>query len=420
MKQSELFTKTKREPPKDATTISHKLLVRADFIDQLSTGIYSFLPLGWRVHRKIENIIREEINAIGGQEVFLPVLQPKAIWTETGRWNTIDPPLFTLKDRHGKEMALGSTHEEIITDLVRRRISSYNELPFSLYQIQDKFRNELRAQGGLLRVREFIMKDLYSFHTSEKDLASFYKSVQAAYKKIFKRCGLTPIVVEAIGGTIGGSITNEFMVVADSGEDRILVCKSCGWAANTEFVKSPKRHCPECKKSLKKESSIEAAHIFSLGTKYTKSMGVYYSTKHGKKELIHMGCYGIGLGRLMATILEVTSDEQGMIWPQEVAPYLIHLVSLGEDARVKKLADKLYQDGQAKTFEILYDDRNETAGTKFADSDLMGIPWRVVVSERTLEKDSVEIKKRSEKKETLVPIKGFMNYIEKNIIKYAQ
>jgi len=376
-------------------------LGRADFIDQLASGIYSFLPLGWRVHRKIENIIREEIDAIGGQEVFLPVLHPKTIWMETGRWNTIDPPLFKVEDRHGKEMALGSTHEEVITDLVRTRISSYSELPFSLYQIQDKFRNELRAQGGLLRVREFIMKDLYSFHTDEAGLARYYKKVMGAYKKIFKRCGLDPVVVEASGGTIGGSVTNEFMVLAESGEDRIFLCKSCGWAANTEVVGKVKKNCPQCKKSVSQESSIEAAHIFSLGTKYSKAMRANYTTKEGSSEPIWMGCYGIGLGRLMATVLEVHHDERGMIWPQEIAPFTIHLISLGDNKKVKAVAEKIYKDGssfakasdgQAKAFEILYDDRKESAGVKFADADLMGIPWRVVVSERTLEKNAVEIK----------------------------
>lgn len=415
MRQSILFTKTKKEPPKDAATISHKLLAQADFIDQLSSGIYSFLPLGWRVHRKIESIIREEMDAIGGQEVFLPVLHPKSIWFETGRWDTIDPPLFKVKDRHGKELALGSTHEEVITDLVRSRISSYEELPFSLYQIQDKFRNELRAQGGLLRVREFIMKDLYSFHRNEQDLATFYKNVVVAYKKIFKRCGLNPIIVEASGGSIGGNITNEFMVLAESGEDNILFCKNCGWAVNVEMLKSISTHCPKCKKKVSKKPSIEAGHIFSLGTKYSKAMNATYTAKNGKKEPIHMGCYGIGLGRLMSTVIEVHHDDNGMIWPEEIAPFRVHIISLGDNKKVESTAEKFYRDGQNAGVEILYDDRPETAGVKFADADLIGIPIRVVVSERTLAKGSIEVKRRREKRVRLAKIKDFIKSLDKVI-----
>jgi len=423
MRQSELFAKTKKEPPKDATTISHKLLARADFIDQLASGIYSFLPLGWRVHRKIENIIREEMNALGGQEVFLPVLQPKSVWQETGRWDTIDPPLFKLKDRHGKELALGSTHEEVITALVRARVSSYQDLPFALYQIQDKFRNELRSQGGLLRVREFIMKDLYSFHATSEDLARFYTRVIGAYKKIYTRCGLDPVVVEASGGTIGGSITNEFMIIAESGEDKILLCKSCGWAANVEMVDAKrndasrtlserseskgisKNKCPGGGKDVERASTIEAGHIFSLETKYSHAMNAWFTDHDGKRRLILMGCYGIGLGRLMSSVIEVHHDAQGMMWPGEIAPFAVHLLLIGDDRKTKDVAEKLYRDGQKAGCEILYDDRPESAGVKFADADLTGIPWRVVVSERTVAKGSVEVKKRSEKKIKLVKIK---------------
>ncbi len=414
MRQSQLFTRTKKEPPKDATTISHKLLAQADFIDQLMSGVYSFLPLGWRVHRKIERIIREEINRIGGQELFLPVLHPKAIWQETGRWETIDPPLFKYKDRHGKEVALGSTHEEVITDLVRRRIRSYNDLPCYLYQIQDKFRNELRSQGGLLRVREFVMKDLYSFHTDEVDLNRYYREVIGAYRRIFKRCGLEPVIVEASGGTIGGKVTNEFMVIAESGEDRIILCTSCGWATNTEVLtKTAPTRCPSCNHALERASSIEAGHIFSLGTEYSKKMGASYVTREGTRNLIHMGCYGIGLGRLMATVLEVHHDEHGMIWPSEIAPFAVHILMIGSDRIVKKIADRLYRDLQKRNIEVLYDDRDESAGVKFYDADLIGIPWRVLVSEGTVAKDSVEMKRRFEKKARLVKIKNLIDQMSK-------
>ena len=249
MKQSKLFAETKKQVPKDAKTISHELLVRGDFIDQLTVGVYSFLPLGWRVHRKIEQIIREGMNAIGGQEVFLPVLAPRNIWEETNRWKTMDPPLFKLRDRHQKDLSLGPTHEEVITDLTRKRIKSYKDLPIYLYQIQDKFRNEMRSSGGLLRVREFIMKDLYSFHVSENDLKKYYEKVKGAYIKIFQQCGLKVVPVEAESGAIGGILSHEFALIAKSGEDKILTCSKCDYAANVNKVGRIKI-CPNCKAKL--------------------------------------------------------------------------------------------------------------------------------------------------------------------------
>ena len=367
MRQSQLFIRTKKQPPKDAKVISHKLLVRGDFIDQLTAGVYSFLPLGWRVHRKIEQIIREEMNVIGGQEVFFPVLAPKKIWEETDRWKTMDPPLFKLKDRHKKDLALGPTHEEVITDLVRRRIKSYKDLPFYLYQIQDKFRNEMRSSGGLLRVREFVMKDLYSFHTSENDLEQYYKKVKKAYIKIFQRCGLKVVPIKAESGSIGGNLSHEFISI----------------------------------------NKIESGHTFNLGTKYSEAMDAHFIDKDGKKKPIVMGCYGIGLGRLMAAIVEVYHDEKGIIWPSSVAPFQIHLIEL----KAKQEAEKIYNTLQKKQIEVLYDDRKESAGVKFADADLIGIPLRIVVSEKTLKKESVEIKKRSEKKVKLVKIKDILKNV---------
>ncbi len=259
MRYSKLFGKTLKSVPKEAEVVSHKLLTQGGFIDrQLAAGIYSFLPLGWRVHQKIENIIREEIEAVGGQEVFLPSLQPKEIWQKSDRWNNIDPPLFKLEDRHEKEFALGSTHEEVITDLAARFIKSYRDLPLYLYQIQNKFRNEMRSTGGLLRVREFMMKDLYSFHTSEADLADYFEKVVAAYFKIFKRCGLSALKSEASGGTIGGTRTYEFQVPASVGEDKIFVCSQCGWAANWELMEEKSwQKCHKCQGELKEEIMVK-------------------------------------------------------------------------------------------------------------------------------------------------------------------
>lgn len=410
MKQSQLFYKTRKEIPKEAEIISHKLLLRGDFIDQLISGVYSFLPLGWRVHENIEQIVREEMNAIGGQEVFLPVLQPKQLWEETDRWNKFEPPLFKLKDRHQKDLALGPTHEEVITDLVRRRIKSYKDLPVYLYQIQNKFRNEMRPTGGLLRVREFIMKDLYSFHADEKDLTDYYKKVEKAYLKIFNRCGLKAIPMEADSGTIGGSISHEFAVLAESGESKIFLCPKCGWAISEEKKKS--NQCLKCKTNLEKKNCIEGSHGFNLGVKYSEKMKALFVDKDGKKKPIIMGCYGLGLGRLMATIIEVHHDKNGIIWPKEVAPFDIHIIAVENNKKVKTQAENLYTNLQKNNLEVLYDDREETAGVKFVEADLIGIPLRIVVSEKTLQKNSVEIKKRNEGGVKLVKIKEVLKYVQ--------
>lgn len=416
MRQSQLFAKIKKESSKEIESISHKYLTRADFIDQLASGIYSFLPLGWMVHKKIENIIREEMINIGGQEVFLPVLAPKNLWLETNRWNTIDPPLFKVKNRHGTEFALGPTHEEVITDLVRQRIKSYKELPVCLFQIQNKFRNEMRATGGLLRVKEFIMKDLYSFHSSQTEATRFYQKIKKAYFHIFKRCELKPVCVEADPGTIGGELSHEFMVLSETGEDKVLICEKCDFAGSVEKFKTIK-FCLKCKAQLKKFSSIESAHAFYLGTKYSKVMGANFVNEKGKQQSIIMGCYGIGLGRLMATIVEAHHDNKGIIWPNSVAPFQIHLIPIEYSSlKIKKVAENLYQDLQKQEIEVLYDDRKEkTTGEKFAEADLIGIPIRIVVSERTLEKDCVEIKKRSEQKTKLIKIRSTKYEILNNI-----
>jgi len=410
MRQSELFFKTKKEIPKEAQTISHKLLIRGDFIEQTISGVFRFLPSGFLVLKKIEKIIREEMLKLDGQEVYLPVLQNKKLWLESDRWDKIDPPLFKFKDRHQKAIALGPTHEEEMTDIIRKRVSSYKDLPFSLFQIQVKFRNEMRASGGLLRNREFIMKDLYSFHTSESDLAKFYERVKNAYFRIFKRCGLKAFCVEADPGTIGGKISHEFMVLAESGEDKILYCEKCNWAERFQLAK---KKCPKCKLILRGKNTIEIGHTFNLGIKYSQSMKAYFLDKDGKKKPIIMGCYGIGLPRLMATIVETNYDEKGICWPKEVAPFSVHLIQIEKNSKVKNATEKLYRDLKNQKIEVLYDDRSDVSpGEKFAESDLIGIPWRVVISDKTLAKKSVEIKSRSEKKTKLVKITKFnKNYV---------
>jgi len=403
MRYSQLFGKTTKIAPKDAEAISHKLLVQAGYIDQLSAGIYSFLPLGLKVLQNITNIIREEMNAVGGQEVSLPSLQPKNIWEETGRWETFDPPLFILKDRHDKELALGPTHEEVITDLVRTRISSYKDLPIALYQIQNKFRNEMRATGGLLRVREFIMKDLYSFHSDEKDLSDYFDRVKEAYLKIYKRCGVEVYASLASGGAIGGTKTFEFQVLAESGEDEIIYCEGGDFAANIEV--SPVKEGKECDLGhgpLKRAKTIEVGHIFALGTKYSENMGAMVSDKQGNKKPIQMGCYGIGVGRLMAAIVEAKNDKKGIIWPEEVAPFDAHLVHI-EDPGTEPQAKKVYEKLTAAGIDVLWDDREDaSAGQKLTDADLIGIPVRLVVSEKT--GDKIEWKNRDSEKTELIDI----------------
>lgn len=413
MRQSKLFYKTSKEAPKEAEIASHKLLLRAGFISQLASGIYNFLPLGWKVHKKIEHIIREEMNKIGGQEVFLPALQPKEVWLKTGRWENMDPPLFKLKDRHKKDFALGPTHEEVITSLAKEYVRSYRDLPIYLYQVQNKFRNEMRFSGGLLRVREFIMKDLYSFHSDKDDLEKFFNKVLFAYDKIYRRCGLETIKSEASGGIFTREKTYEFQVLSEIGEDKIIFCPKCQWAANLEiagFKEDDK--CSKCGAKLVQKNSIEVGHTFRLGSKYSEPLGLYFIDKDGKKQPVLMGCYGIGLGRLMATIVEKNNDEKGIIWPSEVSPFKVHLIKIENDKDVAESAEKIYDDLEKKSIEVLYDDRiDKTAGEKFVEADLIGMPIRLVVSKKTLKDKCLEIKKRTERKTAMVKISELKNYV---------
>lgn len=406
MLQSQLFYKISKNPPKDAEVASHKFLVQAGFIDQLAAGIYSLLPLAFRVYKKIEDIIRDEMNKAGGQEISLPSLQPKTLWQETGRWDTIDPPLFIIQDRHKKELCLGPTHEEVITGLVRERIKSYKDLPLYLYQIQNKFRNEMRSAGGLLRVREFMMKDLYSFHPDEKDLDRYYQIMLETYKNIYKRCDLEAVAVEASSGSIGGKESQEFMVMAEDGEDTIKICPKCGYAGNVEIVKVSA--CPKCGAKMDEKNCIEAGHIFKLGTMYSEKMKAYYKDKSGKEKPIVMGCYGIGIGRLLATIVEARYDNRGILWPESVAPFPAHLIEVkSQKSKVKSHDNKKTRDVYDKLtkagVDVLFDDREEvSAGEKFAEADLIGIPVRLVVSEKT--GDKVEWKNREDKKIEMLSI----------------
>jgi len=403
---SQLFGKTLRQPPKEAETLSHKYLAQGGYIDQLVAGVYSLLPLGVRVQSKIANIIREEMVGIGAQEVYLPTLQPKSLWEKTGRWEKIDPPLFVTKDRHEKELCLGPTHEEVITDLAQRFISSYRELPLSLFQIQTKFRNEMRSSGGLLRVREFLMKDLYSFHPSERDLEKYYQVVLAAYQKIYQRCGLTVKIVSASGGTIGGKETHEFICLAETGEDTIVCCQECDWAANREVAPGI-TICPRCRGRVKVLKGIEVGHIFKLGTRYSEAFDLTYTDSQGREQPVWMGCYGIGLGRLLATVVEAHHDDKGIVWPSSLSPYTIHLLTIPQkgETKVTEVGRELYTLLADAGLEVLFDDREEmSAGTKLKDADLIGIPVRVVVSQKSLFAGGVEFSRRGAVGVEVVPV----------------
>jgi prolyl-tRNA synthetase len=547
---SKLFGKTSREVPAEADTVSHQLLVRAGMINQLVAGVYSYLPLGWRVHRKIENIIREEMNQAGGQEVNMPVLQPLELLQQSGR-DRVDV-LFSLYDRRERKLILGFTHEEVITQLTTRYVQSYRDLPLLLYQIQVKFRDEPRPRGGLIRVREFAMKDLYSFDVDEDGLETSYQKMVRAYRNIYDRCGLPTIMVEADSGAIGGKDNHEFMAIAPNGEDEIIHCPDCNYAANAEravsvkeniggggprpveevatpgmgtieevagFLKIPPSHtlkavfhiadgkmvfvvirgdlavnevklknelhatelrmatepevieagivagaaspvglkgfkviaddsvtsgtnfvaggnkpdthirnvnyprdfkadivadiataragdkCPRCGGTFVSDRGIEVGHIFKLATGYSEKFGACFIDEKGESRPIVMGCYGLGLSRLMAAVVEKNHDDKGIIWPSSIAPYHVYLCPLyREDSPVVETAEKIYADLEAAGLEVLFDDREESPGVKFNDADLLGIPFRVTVSPRTLGKNSVELKKRSEKDAELVPL----------------
>ena len=395
MKQSKLFYKTLKNAPKDAEAISHILLTRAGFIDQTGAGSYAFLPLGFKVLNKIENIIREEMVKIGGQEILMPALTPKENWQKTGRWEKFDV-LFKLKGSNKKEYALGPTHEEIIAPLAKKIVFSYKDLPFYLFQIQTKFRDELRVKSGLIRTREFLMKDLYSFHATEKDLDDYYEKASLAYNKIFKRCGLGVFKTLASGGSFS-KYSHEFQAETEAGEDIIFICKKCKTAFNKELSL---KKCLECGNSVfDNKKAVEVGNIFKLGAKYSLPFDLKFKDKDDKEKPVIMGCYGIGLGRLMAAVVELNHDSKGIIWPKEVSPFDAHLIQLGNNKKIGKAAEKVYQELIKQDKEVLYDDREDVApGEKFAEADLIGIPIRLVVSEKTLKNNYLEVKKRDEDK----------------------
>ncbi len=564
MRMSRMLVPTLREDPADAESISHKLLVRAGYIRKISAGIYAYLPLAWRVIKKIEDIVREEMDAIGGQEVLMSILMPKEMWDETGRWDLYGDEMFKTKDRKGRWFCLGPTHEEQITALVRDNVSSYKQLPLIFYQINTKFRDELRPRFGVIRGREFIMKDAYSFHTSVEDLKKTYDDMYRAYTRVFERVGLDAEAFEADTGAIGGKMSHEFLVPAEYGESEVVKCESCGYKATIEVahapykkinyppssepltkVHTPNTHtieqlaeflgvepsriiksmlykadddivmvlirgdyevnevklakvlgasevrlltpeeldemnlvkgyispyavkdkkikiiadesvsdvkdgvigadevdyhyihfnidefdieyvdirqvesgdaCPVCGAPLKRYTAIEVGHIFNLGTRYSEPMGATYLDENGQRKPYIMGCYGIGISRVMATIVERSHDDQGIIWPISVAPYHVIITALDvKKENVKNAAEELYKMFTDAGIEVLLDDRDLSPGVKFKDADLIGIPFRVVVSKKTLSAGEFEVKVRKTGEVFNMPKEKLVSFIEEKI-----
>ncbi len=558
MRMSRLFGRTLREAPAEAEVSSHQLMLRAALIRRLSSGIYSSLPLMVRAQRKIEAIIRQEMESIGGQEISMPVMQPAELWQESGRFEQIGAELMRLQDRGGREMVLAMTHEEAVTDLVRKEVDSYRQLPCMLFQLQTKFRDEPRPRAGLIRTREFVMKDAYSFHASLEDLELFYQQVCQAYHRIFQRCGLQVRQVESDTGLMGGSMAHEFTLLTDAGEDKLLICEDCGYAANQEaaqagrkatageanprpftLVSTPDRKdirqvaeylgvgqseimktmvystqdglvlvvirgdkqvnehkllkllqdpkarlaseeetlraglitgylspiglqglrvladwsieqgkpyvaganqagfhlrdvvvgrdfqaeyadlslaqggdlCPNCQSSLVERRGIELGNTFVLGTKYSAAMQATFQDEQGTIRPVVMGCYGIGVGRLAASILEAFHDERGIVWPKSIAPYDVHLVTLGKDQELVAASEQVYRAAQSAGLDVLWDDRDATAGVKLTDADLLGMPVRLIVSKKNLQQGVVELKPRAKGDPMLVSMEQLIEAI---------
>lgn len=382
MKQSQLFFKTLKETPADADSTNASYFVRACLAQKQMAGVYSLLPLGLKIERKIEQVIREEMNKIGGQEILMNVLQPKELWDETGRSESTIDILYKFKDARDKELLLAPTHEEQVIDIFRNHIHSYKDLPLALYQFQSKFRNEPRAKSGLLRGREFIMKDMYSFHETEADFESYYDMAKQAYLNIFKKLDVPVKYVRASGG-IFSEFSHEFQVLTEVGEDTIFYCDKCDFAENKEIAHVAEGdNCPNCTGKIQVSAGIEVANIFPLGTKYTKAMNTQVTNQAGQSVDVIMGCYGIGTTRLMATIVEIkyNSAENKMFWPRVAAPFNIHLISLGQNDE----AEKIYKELSEKGIDVLYDDRSVSAGQKFAEADLIGCSERLIISQKSI------------------------------------
>ena len=402
MKQSKLFTRTRKEAPSDEVSRNAQLLIRAGYIHKEMAGVYAYMPLGMRVLENIKKIVREEMNAVDGQELMMTTLQPKDIWEKTDRWDDAKVDnWFKTKLANGTELGVGLTHEEPIVDAVSNYLNSYKDMPLAVYQIQNKFRNELRAKSGLLRGREFVMKDMYTFCRNQEQHEKEYEKIVSAYFRVYERLGLGGITYRtyADGGIFTPRFSDEFQTLSAVGEDTIYIDEKKGIAINEEILTEENMQKLGLKREeLVEKKSVEVGNTFHLESKYTNALELYYNDEQGEKQSIIMGCYGIGVSRLMGVIAELFADERGLVWPESIAPFAVHLVSLGQNEE----AEKLYGELTAKGIEVLFDDRDASAGEKFADSDLIGIPRRIVVSKKSLEAGGVEVKKRNEKESWIV------------------
>lgn len=398
MKQSQLFTKTRKEAPADEVSKNAQLLIRAGFVHKEMAGVYSYLPFGMKVLQNIESIVRDEMNKMGGQEIRMATLHPSEPWKQTGAWDNVDV-VFKITSRTEKEYTVGQSEEEIVAPIAKEYVTSYKDLPLAVYQIGQKYRDELRSKSGIMRGREFTMKDMYSFHETQEDFERFYTDMKEAYLRVYQRCGLVAKVTEASGGAFTKKLSYEFMVLTGAGEDDILYCNACSYCVNVEITKDKEGDtCTRCQNGvLARATASEVGNIFDLGTKYPDDFNFTYKDQNGEDKKPIMGCFGIGITRLMGVTVEALSDDKGLVWPNAIAPFAVHLVELGskDDDTVRTEAQKLYDELTSAGVEVLWDDRDLRAGEKFADSDLIGIPTRVVVSAKTLASGTFEVKNRA-------------------------
>ncbi|MDC3351572.1 proline--tRNA ligase [Gammaproteobacteria bacterium] len=402
---SKLLLPTLKDAPQEAEVISHKLMLRAGMVRKVASGIYTWLPMGLKVLRKIENIVREEMDASGAQEVLMPMVQPKELWDETNRWEKMGPELLRIQDRHKRDFCLGPTHEEVITDLIRNNVKSYKELPLNIYQIQTKFRDEVRPRYGVMRGREFLMKDSYSFNIDEACLEETYLTMRNTYKKVLERMNLDYKIVSADSGAIGGDASEEFHVLAETGEDTIAVSDSSEYAINTELLLKDGedisslegKPSPDGKGTIEIKKGIEVGHIFQLGKVYAEDMRANVLNNEGKASTLYMGCYGIGVSRLVAAAIEQNNDDKGIIWPHSIAPFDINIIAIGfeKDQKIAEASNNLYRELTEMGYDVLLDDRKDGFGTKIKDSELIGIPLNIIIGKQFLESEEIEFRTRS-------------------------
>ena len=411
MKLSNYPLRTLKDAPSDAELISHQLMLRSGLIKKLASGIFTWMPFGLKVLRKIEQTVRNEMDESGALEVLMPTIQPSELWQETQRWDDYGNLLLQIHDRHDRLFCYGPTHEEVITDILRKSIKSYKQLPANFYQIQTKFRDEIRPRFGVMRAREFLMKDAYSFHLNQESLEEEYEKMSQTYESIFRKLELNFRKVNATSGEIGGSISHEFHVIAESGEDEIAFCDGENFAANVETLDG--KNAPNGGE-LTYARGIEVGHIFQLGDKYSQSMKLEVLDSNGKNVNPYMGCYGIGISRIDAAAIEQNYDDKGIIWPKAISPFAISIIVLNDknDSTVMDHAIKIYQELRADGIEVMIDDRDERAGVKFADADLMGIPTNVIVGKRGIEQNKLEITSRRTGETTEVKINEIVSHLK--------